>query len=138
MDMNKSFVLRKEDCSHKWHVIDATDKILGRICTEIADLLRGVGKPDYTPHSDNGDYVIVTNCKKVKLTGDKWKSKIYYRYSGYRGGLKERTAKEVFDKDPTQLFHLAVKGMLPKNRQSRQMIKRLKVYVGEKHPHSQV
>ncbi len=138
MDMNKSFVLRKEDRKPEWHVIDVSDKILGRVCTRIADLLHGTHKVDFTPHTDNGDYVVVINCKKVKLSGKKWKDKMYSRYSGYRGGLKERSAEEVFKKDPAQLFYLAIKGMLPKNRQSRQMIKRLKVYAGSEHPHSQV
>ncbi len=128
-------MLRKEDRKPEWHVVDATDQVLGRLCTKVTDLLRGTLKVDFTPHTDNGDYVVITNCDKVKLTGDKWKSKMYARYSGYRGGLKLRSAAEVFKKDPSRLFIHAVKGMLPKNKLSRVMLKRLKVYVGPEHPH---
>lgn len=135
MDMNKAFFLRKEDCKPKWHVVDATDKVLGRLATEIADRLRGKDKAMYTPHSAGGDYIVVINCEKIKLTGDKWNQKVYKRYSGYRGGLKERTAKQVLDKDPIFIIKHAVKGMLPKNRLSSVNIKRLKLCVGNEHPH---
>ena len=135
MDMNKSFFLRKEDRKPRWHVIDASDKVLGRLATQIADILRGKDKPEYTPHTDSGDYVVITNCEKIKLTGNKWEDKIYASYSGWRGGLKQRSAKDVFKKDPALLVRFAVKGMLPKNRLSNQIVKKLKVYAGEKHPH---
>lgn len=133
--MNKSFVLRKEDRNPQWRLIDAEGKVLGRLATEVADILRGRNKPEYTPHTDSGDYVVIINCEKIKLTGDKWDGKIYAHYSGYRSGRKERTASQVFEKDPTILIHKAVKGMLPKNILSRQIIKKLRVYVGNEHPH---
>lgn len=133
--MNKSFVLRKEDRAPKWRVVDASGKILGRLATEVADALRGKDKPEYTPHTDSGDYVIVTNCEKIVLTGNKMKDKIYASYSGWTSGLKERSAEEVMKKDPTRIIHAAVKGMLPKNRLSSQVLKKLKVYVGDEHPH---
>ena len=133
--MNKTFMLRKEDRKPQWHVIDASDMILGRLSTRIADLLRGTLKSDYTPHTDNGDYVVIVNCDKIKLTGNKWTDKVYKSYSGWRSGLKEQSAQCVFEKDPTRLIRFAVKGMMPKNRLSRQMIKRLKIYVGPEHPH---
>ena len=128
-------MLRKEDRQPKWHVLDAKDVVLGRLSTHVADLLRGTLKVDYTPHTDNGDYVVVINCSKIKLTGNKWEDKIYRSFSGWQGGLKERSAQDVFEKDPTRLIRSAVRGMLPKNRLSRQMIKRLKPYVGDEHPH---
>jgi large subunit ribosomal protein L13 len=136
MDMNKSFVLRKEDRQPVWRVIDATDKVLGRLSTEVAEALRGKDKPEFTKHEDAGDYVVVINCSKIKLTGNKWDQKMYQRYSGYRSGLKERTARQVFAKDPSEIIRLAVKGMLPKNRLSSQLHKKLKAYNGSEHPHS--
>ena len=135
MDMNKSFFLKKEDKDPKWRVIDASGKVLGRLSTEIADVLRGKDKPQYTPHTDAGDYVVIINCDKIRLTGNKWKDKFYARYSGYRSGLKLTSAEDLFKKDPTELIKKSVKGMLPKNRLSRQMFKKLKVYVGSEHPH---
>ncbi len=135
MDMNKSFSLRKEDREPKWHVIDASGQVLGRLATQVADILRGKDKPEYTPHADAGDYVVITNCDKIVLTGNKWKDKIYESYSGWRSGKKERSAREVFEKDPSRIVTYAVKGMLPKNRLSRQIIKKLKVYAGDEHPH---
>ena len=136
MDMNKSFVLKKEARNPQWRVIDASGKVLGRLATNVADVLRGKDKPEYTPHTDSGDYVVIINCDKIVLTGNKWKDKIYPTFSGWRGGLKERSAREVFEKDPTQLIKLAVKRMLPRNRLSRQIIKKLKIYTGSEHPHS--
>lgn len=136
MDMNKTFFLRKEDVKHKWHVIDASDQVLGRLATNAANLLRGKGKAVYTPHANCGDYVIVTNCKKIVLTGNKWKDKKYKTYSGYRGGLKVLSAEEVFEKEPAKIIKLAIKRMLPKNKQSREIIKRLKIYTGNEHPHA--
>lgn len=135
MDMNRSYVLHKEDRQPRWRVIDASDKVLGRLCTEVATILRGKDKPEYTPHTDSGDYVIITNCEKIVLTGNKWKDKMYESFSGYRGGLKERSAEEMFKKDPRQLIILAVKRMLPKNTLNRAVLKKLKVYVGNEHPH---
>lgn len=138
MDMNKSFVLRKEAYTKHdqvWHVVDAADKVLGRLATEVADMLRGKDSPMFTPHADSGVYVVVINCEKIKLTGDKWNSKMYASYSGWRSGLKERSAKEVFAANPGDLVHMAVEGMLPKNKLSRQLIKKLRVYTGDQHPH---
>jgi large subunit ribosomal protein L13 len=136
MDMNKCFFLRKEDRQPAWHVIDASDRVLGRLATQVALILRGKNKPEFTPHTDTGDYVIITNCEKIVLTGDKWKGKIYRSYSGWRGGLKEPSAEEVFKKDPTLLVKYAVKRMLPKSILGRDLIQKLKVYVGDKHPHT--
>lgn len=136
MDMNKTFFLREQDCEAKWHVIDASDQVLGRLATQVAELLRGKGKADYTPHANCGDYVVITNCTKIKLSGDKWKNKIYKTYSGWRSGLKEKTAEQVMAKHPTKIVRLAVKRMLPKNRLSDQIIKRLKIYEGSEHPHA--
>jgi large subunit ribosomal protein L13 len=137
MDMNKTFMLRKEDSLAKWHVIDASNQVLGRLSSDIVRLLRGKYKADYTPHTDNGDYVIVLNADKVKLSGNKWSNKMYYRYTGWRGGKKERTAQELYAKDPTEIIHLAVRGMMPKESAlSRKMLTRLKVFVGDKHPHA--
>ena len=138
MDMNKSFVLRKEAYTKHdqvWQVVDAADKVLGRLATEITDMLRGKNSPMFTPSADSGVYVVVINCEKIKLTGDKWNSKMYASYSGWRSGLKERSAKEVFTANPGDLIHMAVKGMLPKNKLSRQLIKKLRVYTGDQHPH---
>ena len=134
MDMNKSFV-KKINKSQKWQLIDADGKYLGRLATEIADILRGKDKPDFTPHIDSGEYVVVINCDKIKLTGDKWNKKVYEYFTGWRSGLKKKTAAEAFEKDPTFLIMHAVKGMLPKNRLSRQIIKKLKIYAGSEHPH---
>ncbi|MBL4588158.1 50S ribosomal protein L13 [Candidatus Babeliales bacterium] len=134
--MNKAFVLKNEQRDPKWIIIDIKDQILGRVSTRIADILRGRHKPEYTPHTDTGDYVVVINCDKVKLTGKKWSDKIYKSYSGYRSGLKERTAREVFTKNPAFLVESAVRGMLPKSKMGRAMYKKLRVYVGDKHPHT--
>jgi len=135
MDMNKTFFLRKEDVAPTWKLIDAEGQILGRLATDIADALRGKDKAVYTPHTDGGDYIVVINAEKVKLTGDKLEQKEYDRYSGWMGGYKVRTAKEMLEKHPTHLVEHAVKGMLPKNKLSRQVIKKLKVYAGSEHPH---
>jgi large subunit ribosomal protein L13 len=135
MDMNKAFFLRKEDRKPKWHHIDASGEVLGRLSTKVANILRGKDKPQYTPHSDAGDYVVITNSEKIVLTGNKWDGKIYRSHSGYRGGLKELTATEVAKRDPSRLIMYAVKGMLPKSKLSNAMLKKLKVYAGEEHPH---
>jgi len=119
----------------KWHLVDASGKVLGRIASRIALLLMGKRKSIYTPHLDVGDFVVVINAEKVKLTGDKLWKKIYYHHSGYPGGLKQKTAKELLEKHPERLIKLGVKRMLPKNRLGQKMFKRLKVYRGDKHPH---
>ncbi len=136
MDMNKSFVLRKEDRDPKWRVIDAEGKVLGRLSTEIATILRGKDKPEYTPHTDSGDYVVVINCEKIVLTGNKWEDKEYANYSGWRSGLKLTSAKDMLIKHPTDIIRLAVRRMLPKNRLASEVIKKLKIYVGPSHPHA--
>ena len=119
----------------QWHVIDARGKVLGRMATEIAKVLRGKHKPVYTPNQDGGDFVIVVNAREIKLTGAKLDRKIYYRHTEYPGGIRQRTAAEMLDEKPEQLVLLAVKGMLPKNRLSRKLITKLKVYPGPEHPH---
>ena len=133
--MNKTFFLKTGGREKKWNVIDAEGKVLGRLATEIADQLRGKNMPTFTPHADSGDYVVVVNAEKIVLTGNKMRDKIYSRYTGWMGGLKEQTATEVMKKNPTFIIHTAVKGMLPKNKLSRQLIKKLKVYAGSEHPH---
>lgn len=119
----------------KWHVIDADGAVLGRLAAQVADILRGKNKPVYTPHLDAGDFVIVVNAEKVKLTGRKEVQKEYMTYSGWRGGEKRRTAQEVRDKHPEHLIQHAVKGMIPKNRLGRQLLTKLKVFKGPKHNH---
>ncbi len=135
MDMNKAFYLRKEDRNPQWRLIDAEGAILGRLATQIANALRGKDKPYYTPHDDAGDYVVVVNADKIKLTGDKWEGKEYARYTGWIGGYRVTKAKDLLIKHPTQLIELAVRGMLPKNKLNREIIKKLKVYAGPEHPH---
>ena len=119
-----------------WYIVDAEDKTLGRMSTQIAHVLRGKNKSYYTPHMDCGDYVIVVNAEKVKLTGNKWSQKEYQRYSGYPGGQKTLSAQQVLDRKPEAIVESAVKGMLPKNRLGRAMFRKLFVYAGEEHPHS--
>ena len=126
---------KASEVTHDWFVVDAEGQTLGRMATRIATVLRGKHKVTFTPHVDTGDYVIVINADKVTLSGDKMDSKKYYRYTGYFGGLKSKTAREVVATEPERLVTQAVKGMLPKNRLSRQVIKKLKVYAGSEHPH---
>jgi large subunit ribosomal protein L13 len=135
MDMNRTFFLRKEDRAPKWRVIDANGLILGRLATKIADALRGKDKAIYTPHTDCGDYIVVINADKVVLTGKKLVQKEYINYSGWMGGKKVIMAKDMLRKHPTKILQLAVKRMLPKNKLSDQVIKKLKLYVGTTHPH---
>lgn len=135
MDMNRSFVLKKEARDPQWLIIDAKGQVLGRMATRIADALRGKNNALYTPHTDSGDYVVVINADKIKLTGRKMEDKIYDRYTGWMGGYKTATAKEVLEKHPTKLVEKAVKGMLPKNKLNAEIIKKLKVYAGAEHPH---
>ena len=125
-----------KEIERKWFVVDAEDKVLGRLASEIAMRLRGKHKPNFAPHMDVGDFIIVVNAEKVKLTGNKLDDKIYYRHSGYMGGLKERTAKEMLEKKPTELLKSAVKGMLTKNSLGRRQLKKLKIYTGNEHPHA--
>ena len=120
----------------EWFVIDAEGKTLGRMCTRIASVLRGKHKPSYTPHFDTGDYVIVLNADKIRLTGNKLNNKIYLRYTGYPGGQRETTAKELLAKKPTAVVENAVRGMLPKNKLGRAMIKKMFLYTGTEHPHT--
>jgi len=131
----KTFVAKEHEIEKKWYLIDARDKILGRLASEIAIRLRGKHKPIFTPHMDSGDYVVVVNADKVVLTGGKLDKKIYYRHSGYVGGLKKTTAKEMLLRRPENLIKLAVKGMLPKNSLGRRQLTKLKIYAGSDHPH---
>jgi large subunit ribosomal protein L13 len=136
VDMNSAFYVRKEDNKHThWRVIDAKGQVLGRMATTIADILRGKDKPYFTPHSDAGDYVIVINASQVVLTGNKMNDKEYAHYTGYIGGLKVTSAKELLAKHPDRIITLAVKGMLPKNILSRYLLRKLRVYPGSEHPH---
>jgi large subunit ribosomal protein L13 len=120
----------------KWHIIDATGKIVGRLATEIAFILRGKNKPTYTPNADTGDFVVVINAEKVEMTGNKWLEKKYYRHSEWFGGLTETSAQEMRAKNPEYIITEAVKGMLPKNKLARRLIQKLKVYAGSEHPHA--
>ena len=131
----KTFVAKEKDIFKKWYVVDAKDKVLGRLATQIAMRLRGKHKPVFTPHADTGDFVVVINADKVALTGKKWDKKIYYHHTGYIGGLKEISAKKLHEKKPEDLLRFAVKGMLPKNSLGRRQLKKLKIYVGTDHPH---
>ncbi len=131
----KTYSTKAKDIERAWRVIDATDKTLGSIATQVASLLIGKHKPIYAPYIDTGDYVVVVNAAKVKVTGKKAEQKVYYRHSGYPGGLKSSSFKELFSKDPARVVELAVKGMLPHNRLGRAMFKKLKVYPGNEHPH---
>ena len=133
--MKNTFMQRKEDVVRNWYVVDATGVSLGRLATKVATVLRGKHKPTYTPNVDCGDFVIVINAEKAVLTGNKLDNKIYYNHSGYTGGLRERTAREMQEKYPVEMVERAVKGMLPHNRLGRKMSKKLFVYEGEKHPH---
>ena len=133
--MKTTFMERKETVERKWYVIDATDLPLGRLATKAAHILRGKNKVTFTPHIDCGDYVIITNASKVKLTGNKLNDKMYYNHSGYPGGLRERNAKVMIEKYPEEMMERAVKGMLPHNRLGRAMYKKLFVYQGSEHKH---
>lgn len=131
----RTFMAKREDVQREWYLVDAQNKILGRLASELAKILRGKNKPTYTPHADAGDFVIVVNAEKVNLTGNKWSQKMYYRHSGYPGGIKSIAADELKEKRPEDLIRFAVKGMLPKNRLGRKLFKKLKVYAGSEHPH---
>jgi large subunit ribosomal protein L13 len=131
----KTYSAKPGEISREWYLVDAEGKTLGRLATLIADRLRGKGKPAYTPHVDSGDFVIVVNAEKIAVTGKKLDEKMYYRHSGYPGGLKERTLRVQLERQPTEVIRKAVKGMLPKNRLARQQLTKLKVYAGPEHPH---
>ncbi|HSH26019.1 MAG TPA: 50S ribosomal protein L13 [Massilibacterium sp.] len=133
--MRTTYMAKANEVERKWYVIDAEGQTLGRLATEVAAILRGKNKPTYTPHIDTGDFVVVINAEKIQLTGNKWNDKVYYRHSGYTGGLKEITAKEMLAKFPERLIETAVKGMLPKNTLGRQQGKKLHVYAGPDHKH---
>lgn len=132
----KTQFAKKGEFDRKWYVIDAEGKVLGRLASKVASYLRGKTKPVFTPNVDTGDFVIVVNAEKIRFTGRKLDEKIYYHHTGYPGGLKAKTAKERLNKNPEKLIMDAVKGMLPKNRLGRAMLRKLKVYKGSEHPHS--
>lgn len=135
MDMNKTFFLRQEDADQQWHLIDATDMVIGRLASDVADILRGKNKVNYTPHTDNGDYVVVINAEKAVFTGAKMTGKEYVWYTGWRSGQRRATPTEKMARDHEFLINHAVKGMLPVNKIAREQIKRLKIYKGSEHPH---
>lgn len=132
----KTYVATPETRQRDWYVVDAEGKTLGRLATRIADALRGKRKPEYTPHIDTGDFVVVINAEKIVVTGSKLDSKRYYRHTGYPGGLKSRTLAEMLDRQPEEVIRKAVKGMLPRNRLGRAQLGKLKVYAGPDHPHA--
>lgn len=132
----KTFSAKPAEVKRDWLLVDASDKTLGRLASEIATRLRGKHKPIYTPHVDTGDYIVVVNAEKVRATGNKELAKTYYRHSGYPGGLKETTLQKMRESRPERVLELAVKGMLPKNALGRAMFKKLKVYAGDDHPHT--
>ena len=132
----RTFSPRPQDITRQWWVVDADGQTLGRLATRIADTLRGKSKAEYTPHVDTGDFVVVVNAEKIQVTGKKLDDKIYYRHSGYPGGLRQRTLREQLDRRPTEVLRTAVKGMLPKNRLARRQINKLKIYAGPEHPHA--
>jgi large subunit ribosomal protein L13 len=131
----KTPLAKKENINPKWHLVNADGKTLGRLATRVAILLRGKNKPIFAPHQDTGDFVVVINAKKVSLTGKKWKEKIYIHHSGYPGGLKQASAEKIAEKKPERLITMAVQGMLPKTKLGKKLIKKLKVYAGDAHPH---
>jgi large subunit ribosomal protein L13 len=133
--MQKTWNAKPGEVARDWYVVDADGQTLGRLATQIADTLRGKRKPQYTPHVDTGDFVVVVNAEKIAVTGDKLDSKIYYRHSGYPGGLRQRTLREQLARRPEEVIRKAVKGMLPRNRLARAQLTKLKVYAGPDHPH---
>ncbi len=133
--MKRTYVTKPEDIERDWYVVDASGQTLGRLASEVAQIVRGKHKPIYSPSVDVGDYVIVVNADKVHVTGRKLDQKIYYRHSGYPGGLKEVSLRRMLEEQPTRVIEHAVRGMLPKNRLGRKMLKKLKVYAGSSHPH---
>ncbi len=134
--ISKTFMAKEEEVAKQWYVVDAEGQVLGRLAAEIARRLRGKHKPIFTPHNDTGDFIVVVNADKVRLTGRKLDQKVYYRYSGFIGGMKETLAKTMLAQKPTEVLRLAVRGMLPKNTLGRRQLKKLKIYAGGAHPHS--
>ena len=132
----KTVSARKESVNREWYLVDATDKTLGRLSTEIANRLRGKHKPEYTPHVDTGDYIVVVNAEKIRVTGNKGSEKVYHHHTGYPGGIKSISFSKLIDKAPERIIEKAVKGMMPKNKLSRSMMMKLKIYAGSEHPHS--
>ncbi|KTD44175.1 50S ribosomal protein L13 [Legionella parisiensis] len=132
----KTFSAKSHEVKRDWLVVDASDKVLGRLATEIARRLRGKHKAEYTPHVDTGDYIVVTNAEKVIVTGRKFTNKMYYRHTGYPGGIKSDSFQKLQARNPVRIIELAVKGMLPKNPLGREMYRKLKVYAGNEHPHT--
>ena len=132
----KTFSAKPQDVRREWHLVDATDKTLGRLASEVAFRLRGKHKPEYTPHVDTGDHIVIVNAEKVKVTGKKMEDKIYHHHTGYIGNLKSIPLGDLMDKHPTRAIESAVKGMLPKNKLGRAMYKKLHVYAGPEHPHA--
>jgi large subunit ribosomal protein L13 len=132
----KTYTAKPGEVTREWYLVDADGQTLGRLATLIADTLRGKRKPQYTPHVDTGDFVVVVNAEKIAVTGNKLDQKMYYRHSGYPGGLKERTLREQLERRPTEVLRKAVKGMLPKNRLAAQQLTKLKIYAGPEHPHA--
>ncbi|MBN1847864.1 MAG: 50S ribosomal protein L13 [Deltaproteobacteria bacterium] len=133
--MMKTYVAKEQEVERKWYVVDADQKVLGRLATQIAMRLRGKHKPIFTPHADVGDFIVVVNAEKVTMTGSKWDQKFYYRHSGYMGGLKQISARKLLEKKPEEILRFAVKRMLPKNSLGRRQLKKLKIYAGADHPH---
>ena len=131
----KTYSAKPGEVQRDWYLVDAEGKTLGRLATQIADRLRGKGKPQYTPHVDTGDFVVVVNADKVRVTGNKLDDKLYYRHSGYPGGLRARTLRDQLERRPTEVLRKAVKGMLPRNRLGRAQLTKLKIYAGPDHPH---
>jgi large subunit ribosomal protein L13 len=131
----KTFIAKEYKVEKKWYLVNAENRIVGRLASQIAIRLRGKHKPIFTPHADTGDFIVVINAEKVALTGSKWDNKLYYRYSGYVGGLKKISAKHLLEKKPGEVLRLAVRGMLPKNSLGRRQLKKLKIYSGPNHPH---
>jgi len=132
----KTYTAKPGEIEREWFLVDAEGKTLGRLATRIADTLRGKGKPVYTPHVDTGDFVVVVNAEKIAVTGSKLDTKIYYRHTGYPGGIKQRTLREQLDRRPTEVLRKAVKGMLPKNKLASAQLLKLKIYAGSEHPHA--
>ena len=132
----KTYSAKPGEITREWYLVDAEGKTLGRLATQIADTLRGKRKPQFTPHVDTGDFVIVVNAEKIAVTGNKRAAKMYYRHSGYPGGLKSRTLNDMLARRPEEVIRLAVKGMLPRNRLARKQLTKLKVYAGPEHPHA--
>jgi large subunit ribosomal protein L13 len=134
--MQKTWTAKPGEITRRWYVVDAEGQTLGRLATHIADTLRGKDKPEYTPHVDTGDFVVVVNAEKIHVTGNKLDQKMYHRHSGYPGGLRSRTLREQLERRPTEVLRKAVKGMLPRNKLAAAQIRKLKIYVGPEHPHA--